>query len=154
MSTVYTINGKVLKNAANDKWLTKKEAPAGFVMNASNAEYLFNGGQYWVSWHSPAYPSAYNGNGKQYTLVNNNTSSTTSPITTMGLMYTLESPQGGPSAIQSVNLLTLGTSTGTLMNNYSVGDGYGVALSFSCGGATLEQVQTFVSNFTITILDP
>ena len=28
MSTVYTVNGKVLKNAANDKWLTKKEAPA------------------------------------------------------------------------------------------------------------------------------
>ena len=27
MSTVYTVNGKVLKNAANDKWLTKKEAP-------------------------------------------------------------------------------------------------------------------------------
>ena len=27
MSTVYTLNGKVLKNAANDKWLTKKETP-------------------------------------------------------------------------------------------------------------------------------
>lgn len=27
MSTVYTVNGKVLKNAANDKWLTKKETP-------------------------------------------------------------------------------------------------------------------------------
>lgn len=27
MSTVYTVNGKVLKNSANDKWLTKKEAP-------------------------------------------------------------------------------------------------------------------------------
>jgi len=27
MSTVYTVNGKVLKNAANDKWLAKKEAP-------------------------------------------------------------------------------------------------------------------------------
>ncbi len=25
MSTVYTLNGKVLKNAVNDKWLTKKE---------------------------------------------------------------------------------------------------------------------------------
>lgn len=28
MSTIYTINGKVLKNSANDKWLTKKETPA------------------------------------------------------------------------------------------------------------------------------
>lgn len=27
MSTVYTINGKVLKNSANDKWLIKKETP-------------------------------------------------------------------------------------------------------------------------------
>ena len=27
MSTVYTVNGKVLKNAANDKWLIKKETP-------------------------------------------------------------------------------------------------------------------------------
>lgn len=27
MSTVYTLNGKVLKNVATDKWLTKKEAP-------------------------------------------------------------------------------------------------------------------------------
>ena len=39
MSTIYTLNGKVLKNAANDKWLAKKEAPAGFIMNASNAVY-------------------------------------------------------------------------------------------------------------------
>lgn len=28
MSTIYTLNGKVLKNSANDKWLAKKEAPA------------------------------------------------------------------------------------------------------------------------------
>lgn len=27
MTTVYTLNGKVLKNSANDKWLSKKEAP-------------------------------------------------------------------------------------------------------------------------------
>lgn len=27
MSTVYTLNGKVLKNSANDKWLIKKEGP-------------------------------------------------------------------------------------------------------------------------------
>lgn len=34
MSTVYTLNGKVLKNAANDKWLTKKEvAPGPLVPN-------------------------------------------------------------------------------------------------------------------------
>lgn len=34
MSTVYTLNGKVLKNAANNKWLTKKEvAPGPLVPN-------------------------------------------------------------------------------------------------------------------------
>lgn len=27
MTTIYTVNNKVLKNSANDKWLTKKEAP-------------------------------------------------------------------------------------------------------------------------------
>lgn len=27
MSTIYTLNGKVLKNSANDKWLIKKEGP-------------------------------------------------------------------------------------------------------------------------------
>ena len=27
MSTIYTLNGKVLKNSANDKWLIKKETP-------------------------------------------------------------------------------------------------------------------------------
>lgn len=27
MTTIYTVNNKVLKNSANDKWLTKKEGP-------------------------------------------------------------------------------------------------------------------------------
>lgn len=29
MSTIYTINGKVLKNVTTGKWVAKKEAPAG-----------------------------------------------------------------------------------------------------------------------------
>jgi len=33
MSTVYTLNGKVLKNAANDKWLTKKEGPGPIILD-------------------------------------------------------------------------------------------------------------------------
>ena len=36
MSTIYTLNGKVLKNSATDKCLAKKEAPAGFVMNSES----------------------------------------------------------------------------------------------------------------------
>jgi len=28
MSTIYTVNNKVLKNSVTDKWLIKKEAPS------------------------------------------------------------------------------------------------------------------------------
>lgn len=57
---VYTYNDKVLVNSANDKWLKEKEAPAGFVMNGSNAiETTGNA----ATWHSPTYPEVYNGNG-------------------------------------------------------------------------------------------
>lgn len=35
--TVYTYNDKVLKNTATDKWLKKADAPAGIVLNSSNA---------------------------------------------------------------------------------------------------------------------
>ena len=41
MSTVYTLNGKVLKNAANDKWLAKKEG--------STFDTITIGNQIWMS---------------------------------------------------------------------------------------------------------
>ena len=149
MSTVYTLNGKVLKNAANDKWLAKKEAPAGFVMNASNAEYIERSGGYWVYWQSPSYPDAYNGNGKQYTLVNNNsTAPANNPI-----MYTSDSLQGGPNAINVSEATVLGTSTGTLLNNEAAGMGYGVYFLWPFQ-SSLEQVQAYIANVSITILDP
>lgn len=65
MSTVYTLNGKVLKNAANDKWLIKKEAPAGFVMNATNAIIQSNT----ANWEGPNYPSGYDGEGKTLQII-------------------------------------------------------------------------------------
>jgi hypothetical protein len=150
MSTVYTVNGKVLKNSANDKWLIKKEASAGFVMNASNAEYYLMGGSYWVSWQAPTYPNVYNGNGKQYTLVNNNTTGQGNNP----LMYASTQRNGGPNAINGSDANILGTSTGTLLNNEAADGGYGVYLIWPFSGYTLEQLQAYMANVTITILDP
>lgn len=65
MATIYTINGKVLKNSANDKWLIKKEAPAGFVMDASNATIESNT----ASWEGPNYPDGYDGEGKTLQII-------------------------------------------------------------------------------------
>ena len=148
--TVYTYNDKVLKNVATDKWLKKPDAPAGFVMNASNATYTNSGG-YWVSWQSPAYPDGYNGNGKQYILVNNNT---TAPNT--NLMYGTDPTSSGPSAINTNGMAVLGESTGTLLDNIA-GGSYGTYLCWPIpigSAATLEETQAYMANVSITILDP
>ena len=150
MSTVYTLNGKVLKNASNDKWLAKKEAPAGFVMNASNAIYNTSGSAVIVSWQGPAYPSGYNGNGKQYILVNNNTDAAQSPL----LYSTSADNTNAPQATNNLN--TLGTSTGVLQNN-PAGGSYGAYLVWPSPiglNKTVEEVQAYMANVTITILDP
>lgn len=159
MSTVYTVNGKVLKNSANDKWLAKKEAPAGFVMNASNATYTTAGGNVFVLWQAPTYPNAYNGDGKQYTLVNNNsTLPSTSEIvvpSNFPLMYVPDSDIQGPEAIYGVNMWVLGTNTGVLLNNPASSGGYGTRLSWMMPfGMTLEQAQAYMANVSITIVDP
>lgn len=153
MTTVYTVNNKVLKNSATDKWLAKKEAPVptGFVMDASNAEYYEYNGLYAVAWPSPSYPNSYIGNGKQYILVNNNTAGVLSD-----LCYLPESKGMGPSAIEMVNLNEQGTSTGTLLDNIYYGpfeNPNGVYLGCICG-YTLEDAQAYVANISITIVDP
>lgn len=157
MSTVYTLNGKVLKNAANDKWLAKKEAPAGFVMNASNATFaLADETTPVVSWQGPAYPEGYNGNGKQYTLVNNNSTAPTSHA----LLYGTGTTGYGPDAIAGTSMSTLGTSTGTLLNN-GAGGNFGTymvwpnPLGAQAGSeSALEELQAYMANVTITITDP
>lgn len=151
MSTVYTYHNKVLKNSANDKWLAMKEAPAGFVMNATNATITVEGGSLnniYVAWESPAYPSGYNGNGKQYILVNNNTTSNVQP-----LLYSMEPDSGGPDIISRDNMAVIDTSTGVLLNN-PAGGTFGKYLVWPFQGYTLEQVQAYMANVTITILDP
>lgn len=149
MSTVYTLNGKVLKNAANDKWLAKKEAPAGFVMNASNATYVLNDTTYFVVWQSPSYPECYNGDGKQYILVNNNSTAPSNP-----LLYG-DATGNGPLAISADGMAVLGTSTGVLLNNVAGGTkGINLAWPYPVPGYTLEQLQAYMANVTITIVDP
>lgn len=152
MTTVYTVNNKVLKNSATDKWLKKPDAPAGFVMNASNATYGSSGSTAYVRWQSPSYPDAYNGNGKQYILVNNNSEAAAG---TQQLMYGQDSSSshGGPTIISASAMQTLGTSTGVLENNVAY-PAYGATIDWAFYNTTIEQLQAYVANLTITILDP
>ena len=151
MSTIYTVNGKVLKNAANDKWLKKKEIPL-FVMDASNATYIFKSGVVYVRWQSPAYPDEYNGNGKQYILVNNNS---TAPNAYSALLYSNDAEQAGPTAIPS-GMNVLGESTGVLSNNAAMGYGFGTCLMWAnpLNFTTVEEAQAYMANVSITIVDP
>lgn len=152
MSTIYTVNNKVLKNSANDKWLTKKEAPAGFVMNASNAIFTATGPtntNIYISWQSPSYPDGYQGVGKQYILINNNPEAATS---NNPFMYGAAVTGGGPDAIRYNDMKILGTSTGTLLNN-PVSSSYGMYLTWALTNYTLEQAQAYMANVSITIVD-
>lgn len=147
---VYTYNDKVLTNSANGKWLKEKE-PVLFVMNASNATLTQSSSNYYVAWEGPAYPSSYNGGGKQYIVVNNNTAEDTAERMPSQLMYAGQPSGGGPAAIDYSVIQTIGTSTGTLTSNPS--SSYGVYLIINLNG-TEEQVRAYLANLTITIVDP
>jgi hypothetical protein len=151
MTTIYTVNNKVLKNSANDKWLIKKAGPAGFVMNGSNATYTEDAqgySQIYVAWEGPAYPSGYNGNGKQYILVNNNATGNNHQ-----LMYSTGTATGGPDMISTNDMGVLGTSNGVLLNNVA-GGAFGTYIVWPFTLMTLEQVQAYMANVSITIVDP
>lgn len=150
---VYTYNDKVLVNSANDKWLKKPDAPAGFVMNASNATVNQQGTSAYVSWESPSYPDNYDGNGKHYTITNNNTGSTGATLFS-GLLYTasLRPTAFEPAAIPYATVNTNGTSTGNLTANSNQAT-YGKYLGMIFIDATEEQVNAYLANLTITILD-
>ena len=143
MSTIYTLNGKVLKNSATDKWLAKKEAPAGFVMNASNAQYDVQQSFTYLYWESPSFPNGYDGNGKQCVIVNNGQRPNNN------LMYASSSNSGGPIAIARENLVT-GTTT-MLVNMAGTASGYGKYLEIPFNSE--EDARAWVANVTITILD-
>lgn len=151
-TTVYTYNDKVLVNSANDKWLKKKEAPAGFVMNASNAIYTLVGNSYYIAWEGPAYPDGYNGNGKQYILVNSNT---VTPASLNPLTYGNGLNVPGPNAIAGSDMYIQGTTTGVLLNNAAFGT-YGnyIVWPAPIQAATLEETEAYMANVSITIVDP
>lgn len=125
MSTVYTLNGKVLKNAANDKWLTKKEAPAGFVMNASNAG---TSGDV-AYWEGPNYPDGYDGNGVTLEVTINADITLGGSTGSLVIFYTQAAAStAGPAACQinatnnviaaGVYSLTMGSSYTSAMGTY------------------------------------
>lgn len=121
---VYTYNSKVLTNSATDKWLTKKEAPAGFVMDASN---ITSSTSTHASWESPGYPDGWNGGGKTLELT------VTQDITVsqgMALMYSDAENTNGPVAIDFVwpggGTLSAGKYTFTMSSNVApTSQGYG-----------------------------
>lgn len=157
MSTIYTLNGKVLKNSATDKWLAKKEEPAGFVMNASNAiiDTSGVGNASFLAWKGPAYPSGYDGQGKQFIVVNNNSNETIKA--SIGMMYSTGITENGPKAINNV----MTSNTGTLNANQApVSQGYGAYLIIpvintraAADIPTEAEMQEYAANITITILD-
>ena len=154
MSTIYTLNGKVLKNAANDKWLAKKEAPAGFVMNASNAVYhgvpgsqVENG--YFAMWEGPDYPAACSLEGKTIHLIVKE--ALTNSSANFNLMYAKQLPSvgsqfGGPNLCGSefIDCSQPGTYNLTCIANAAgAASGYGTYitvnfLNYSSGDAEAD----------------
>ena len=133
----------------------KINEPEGFVMNARNATVTPNGSIY-VAWESPSYPDGYNGNGKQYIVTNNNTAE--AGVIPAQMMYGGGVSSGGPTAISETVIRTIGTSTGTMEANPAAAV-YGKYLVIAFNGIqgttiTVEQVNEYLANFTITILDP
>lgn len=105
MSTVYTLNGKVLKNAANDKWLTKKEEPATYKLDSTTLEgYGYGMGESGIGgiWRGPDYPNGYDGAGHKLriTVLNNITLGLTNDQLRGWYLATAESyTSNGPAAV-------------------------------------------------------
>ena len=151
MSTIYTVNNKVLKNAANDKWLAKKEAPAGFVMNAGNVMYSSNGTAWWAG---PANPNAYDGNGKTIQLTVSETIGRAN-VSGFPIFYTSGVPGDGPQAAKfntTNGFIQPGTYTVQMASNPAYGAGYGAYLSLYAQDA--ELLADILPKITITIVDP
>lgn len=147
MSTVYTVNGKVLKNSANDKWLTKKAAPAGFVMNASNAfsTTQMNGTLGIIAWKGPNFPDNCNLSGKtlQVKITSTITSNTSSGSSRF--MYSYIDNSGGPDVAAITE-----TQPGTYMyvcNNNPAESTFGKYLTLELGNIS------DIDKIELTILD-
>lgn len=146
MSTVYTVNGKVLKNSSNDKWLVKKETPAGFVMNASNViNTLGNPGESgMIVWEGPNFPDYCNLSGK--TLQVKITSTITAHSKGSSLfMYSMSNSGGGPN-IAAITETQPGTYTYVCDNNIA-GAPFGKYLAIELGNIS------DIDKIELTILD-
>lgn len=118
MSTVYTVNGKVLKNSANAKWLTKKEAPAGLVMNASNAfsTHQMNGTLGIIAWKGPNFPDNCNLSGKTLQVKITSTITANTSSGSSRFMYASVDNSGGPD-VAAITETQPGTYTYVCDNN-------------------------------------
>lgn len=147
MSTVYTVNGKVLKNIANYKWLTKKEAPAGFVMNARNVVNttgIGTGTSGIIAWEGPNYPNNCNLSGKTLQV------KITSTITANNngrsrFMYASVNNSGGPD-IAAITETQPGTYTYVCNDNPSESS-FGKYLTLELGNIS------DIDKIELTILD-
>lgn len=132
---VYTYNDKVLTNSANGKWLKEKEAPAGFVMNASNAHHVrYNNGTPEAIWNGPDYPNGWDGSGLTLKLIVSADIQLKSS-TGMQIMYAQGDNVGGPDLVNMIygdtnRVLHAGTYNLTcLANAAGTASGYGAQIS-------------------------
>ena len=148
MSTIYTINGKVLKNVTTGKWLAKKEAPDGFVMNASNAAGRYS---YDTLWEGPNYPDGWNGEGKTIRMIVSEDVTLTRNNFRLGYGRTNTDQQEflPLTDYQTTDgILSAGTYTYMGLANQAMSYGFGAYLG-------LQNVDSSeVSKITIQILDP
>ena len=147
MSTVYTVNGKVLKNSSNNKWLTKKEAPVGFVMNASNViNTLGNpGSSGMIFWEGPNFPDGCNLSGKTLRVKITSTITANTEEGSSLLMYSMANNGGGPN-IAAITETQPGTYTYVCDNN-PAGASFGKYLSLELGNIS------DIDKIELTILD-
>lgn len=149
MTTIYTVNNKVLKNSANDKWLIKKEAPAGFVMNASNiaGTYTYN-----TLWEGPNYPEAWDGEGKTIRIIVSE--DVTLPYSSFRIGYGVTNTDQQEFApltdeIEPTDgIVRAGTYTYTGKASYGIQYGFGKYIALNNVNAA------DASKFTIQILNP
>ena len=135
MSTVYTVNGKVLKNIANHKWLTKKEAPAGFVMNARNVVNTTGIGTATggiIAWEGPNYPDTCNLSGKTLQVKITSTITANTSSGSSRFMYSYVNNSGGPD-IAAITETQPGTYTYVCNDNPAESSSFGKYLTLELG---------------------
>lgn len=157
--TVYTYNDKVLKNVATDKWLKKPDAPAGFVMNASNAVDITNNK---VTWNGPNYPGYYTAAGKKLQVIVKESGCT---FANLQIAYREEiGSANGPTMLSTWNNPDVvsqqtwecvpGTYTADLTANAAPDSTlYGKYLELTRNGPNLDTTQEWLSKIEFRIID-